>query len=154
MGKRSGALEHLAQEMADTQGELEAKAAQLREVAARMRRGLRLKIRSGELQQIAKEMTQVLEDKVENIREKVRRGLLRAHRTGELHELLGELDELADVVPTLETATPLLPEPGPAPSRQGRQDTQARLPAERRRWAEMTSSDSDPDTRQALVQAH
>merc|ERR1712187_802087 len=139
-------------EMADTQGELEVKAAQLKEIAARMKRGLRLKSRSGELQQIAQEMAQVLENKVEHIRAKVLRGLLRAHRTGELHELRGELDELADVVPTLELATP--PLPGPAPSQSGRPVVQAKLPTTRRRWAEMTSSDSDPDSRQARAQVN
>ena len=51
----------MADEMGATSAALEVKAAQLREVAAKMRRGLRDAKRSGELERIACEMKLVLE---------------------------------------------------------------------------------------------
>merc|ERR1712176_1674 len=81
---------------------------------------------------------QELETKMEDIRAKVRKGLIRAHRTGELHELRGELDELADAVPTLESRDYAGATSWASPM--GVEST-------RKAWGEMTSSDSDGDPR-------
>eukprot|EP00927_Polykrikos_kofoidii_P040856 TRINITY_DN34850_c0_g1_i1.p1 TRINITY_DN34850_c0_g1~~TRINITY_DN34850_c0_g1_i1.p1 ORF type:complete len:1085 (-),score=168.92 TRINITY_DN34850_c0_g1_i1:233-3487(-) len=121
--KRSGELERLAGEMGDAHQELEAQAVHLRTVKS-----------SGELERVAGALTQVLDRKALTIGGKLRRGLLRAHRAGELHELRGELDELADVVPDPETHNVA--------------STSCVARTVRRRWSEMTSSDSDADTRQ------
>ncbi|CAE7245856.1 INPP5E [Symbiodinium microadriaticum] len=117
--KRSGELQFLAEEMESAQRKFEAKAAQFREISARMRRGVVNAMRSGELERLVGEMTEVLETqamgkalvlsclpmsrKAESIRTRVRKGLLRAHRRGELEDLRQELDELADEVPSMRT---------------------------------------------------
>ena len=59
--KRSGELQFLAEEMESAQRKFEAKAAQLREISARMRRGMVNAKRSGELERLVGEMTEVLE---------------------------------------------------------------------------------------------
>ncbi|CAE7762844.1 syj1, partial [Symbiodinium necroappetens] len=85
--KRSGELQFLAEEMESAQRKFEAKAAQFREISARMRRGVVNAMRSGELERLVGEMTEVLETQAESIRTRVRKGLLRAHRRGELEDL-------------------------------------------------------------------
>lgn len=126
--KRSGELERLAQEMADMQANLEAKAAQLREIAQPAQAECQ-----HSLARIAGQISQVLETKAPKMRERARNGLIRALRAGELQELCGELDELADAVPMLE----------------GNEATAVKPPRRtitKKRWAEMTtSSDSDFD---------
>ena len=88
--KRSGELQFLAEEMESAQRKFEAKAAQFREISARMRRGVVNAMRSGELERLVGEMTEVLETqamgkalvlsclpmsrKAESIRTRVRKG--------------------------------------------------------------------------------
>lgn len=135
--KRSGELERIAQEMADAQAKLQVKAAQLQDVANRLRRGLLDAKRSGELERIADEMTQMLDTKEDNIRERLRKALLSAHRAGELAELKGELDELMDQVPMMEEALG-----------ENRRSPDFIQPKSSKKWADMTtSSDSDADPR-------
>merc|ERR1711948_80207 len=79
-------------------------------------------------------MAQELEVKMDTIRGKVRKGLIRAHRAGELQELRGELDELADAVSAM-------------PSTENGIDF-SQIGDAAKRWAELpTSSDSDFDPR-------
>ena len=59
--KRSGELQFLAAEMESAQRKFEAKAAQFREISTRMRRGMVNAKRSGELERLVGEMTEVLE---------------------------------------------------------------------------------------------
>merc|ERR1719198_1063164 len=101
--KRSGDLEQMAREMEATQVALEAKAAQLTDVAQRLRTGLRDAKRSGQLERLADEMARLLESESISVpvRQRLREGLLRAHRAGELRELVGELGELADIMPSM-----------------------------------------------------
>lgn len=146
--KRSGELERLAQEMGDAQAKLETKAAQLRDIASRLRRGLLDAKRSGELERIAGETTEMLETQAKTIRVKIMKVLLRAHRTGELAELRGELDELSDVVPmpSPEEVSAALATRSISPGRVVPTASSVnRLvpPGMRRRWSELTSSDSD-----------
>eukprot|EP00933_Yihiella_yeosuensis_P080696 TRINITY_DN94161_c0_g1_i1.p1 TRINITY_DN94161_c0_g1~~TRINITY_DN94161_c0_g1_i1.p1 ORF type:complete len:958 (-),score=207.50 TRINITY_DN94161_c0_g1_i1:255-2750(-) len=139
---RSGELAHLAEEMDEAQKKFEAKAAQLRMISKEVSGN------TGELVRLAGEMEQVLETQVETIRSRVRNGLLRAHRAGELWDLRDELDELADEVPEI----------GMNSSCHGSQSPERRrgLPwnagkADRRRWCDMTSSDSDHDPSRGQV---
>ncbi|CAK9101330.1 unnamed protein product [Durusdinium trenchii] len=99
--KRSGELQLLAEEMDSAQKKFEAKAAQFREISAKMRRGMMNAMRNGELERLVGEMTEVLETQAESIRSRVRKGMLRAHRRGELQDLRQEFDELADEVPSM-----------------------------------------------------
>jgi len=158
--KRSGELERLAQDMGETQAQLERKALQLREIAARMARGLRAARRSGELERIAAEMTHEPDAGLDdNIHGRAFTALIRAYRAGELQMLRGELDELADVVPTTLEPAPTSGKPAGASSSSclllpehtqrcrvhgGPATTTVRKGSieKRRRWAEMTSSDS------------
>ena len=64
--KRSGELQFLAEEMESAQRKFEAKAAQFREISARMRRGVVNAMRSGELERLVGEMTEVLETQAGN----------------------------------------------------------------------------------------
>lgn len=119
--KRSGELERLAQEMGQTQQELNVKAVELREWSAGQKQGS-----SDDLHRIAGEIERVLDSTTEQIRSKLARSLLRAHRTGELQELKGELDEMVDTVPQTMAA------------RAAYSGDRSR-----RRWAEMTTSESE-----------
>jgi len=143
--KRSGEVELLAEEMGDTQAKLEKTALELREMVMGDRQ-------TDALKRLAGEMEQVLDGKMKTIRDKARRSLLRAHRAGELHELRGELDELADVVSTL---TPKDAGTGSSSmSAAAGRATAGALAAcssgigRGKRWSDMTtSSDSDLDPR-------
>ncbi|CAK9022422.1 unnamed protein product [Durusdinium trenchii] len=72
--KRSGELQLLAEEMDSAQKKFEAKAAQFREISAKMRRGMMNAMRNGELERLVGEMTEVLETQAESIRSRVRKG--------------------------------------------------------------------------------
>merc|ERR1712046_92109 len=147
--KRSGELERIAQEMSEAQDQLEEKAAQLKEIAARMRKGLLDARRSGELERIAREATQMLDSNALTIGERLRKGLLRAHRTGELEMLRWELDELDDLVPALES---LQSSPDAQELKKDRRVLLNRTRAAGQRWSELaTSSESDFDPRQKLA---
>lgn len=145
--KRSGELERLAQEMADTQAKLEDKATQLREIAAKMRRGLRGAKRSGHLENIAAELAQEFNDKAKALRGRVTRSLLRAHRAGELRELRDQFDELADDVP-MPPVLPAVAASGGSPVAAAAAAAAAASP--RRHWSEMTSDSSDADARRQM----
>eukprot|EP00439_Symbiodinium_sp_Y106_P051136 s3417_g6.t2 len=110
--KRSGELQFLAEEMESAQRKFEAKAAQFREISARMRRGVVNAMRSGELERLVGEMTEVLETqarpgralgrreleglgpcallarKAESIRTRVRKGARAARKSGQVSNLL------------------------------------------------------------------
>eukprot|EP00913_Durusdinium_trenchii_P017966 g16884.t1 len=158
----------ICQEMDSAQKKFEAKAAQFREISAKMRRGMMNAMRNGELERLVGEMTEVLETQAESIRSRVRKGMLRAHRRGELQDLRQEFDELADEVPSMTGCEPLSPmklcagsdsdeakkKEEDLSSNEG-SDAEKSAPAlsswqpkaaPRKRWADMTtSSDSDMD---------
>eukprot|EP00406_Dinophysis_acuminata_P062562 CAMPEP_0179284182 /NCGR_PEP_ID=MMETSP0797-20121207/38556_1 /TAXON_ID=47934 /ORGANISM="Dinophysis acuminata, Strain DAEP01" /LENGTH=105 /DNA_ID=CAMNT_0020992951 /DNA_START=29 /DNA_END=343 /DNA_ORIENTATION=- len=86
-------------------------------------RGLLESKKSRELERIADEMAEQLQTRADPIKSKIRKALLRAHRAGQLLELRGELDELADSVPVQ-----MRPPSGTPPNK---------------RWVDIASSDSD-----------
>ncbi|CAE8706480.1 unnamed protein product [Polarella glacialis] len=160
--KRSGELQLLAEDMDAAQQQFEAKAAQLRDVATRMAERMRDAQRSDELRLLADEMTQVLDTQVETIRSRVRQGLLRAHRAGELQDLREELDELADEVPSTLEPSPHTRNREAGKLLRFQRGGKARGPeatgglghdasGTRKRWSEMTSSDSDREARSPSV---
>lgn len=140
------------EEVDDAQKMLEMDALQLRRLMRRAWQGMVATTRNeAEVERLADEYAAQLQTKAEALKKKMRGGLLRAHRAGELLELKEELDEIADSVPHLPQGQGLdsysgSPQGGAAAASDAGvpwPPFQAPVSLSRRRWADMTSSDSD-----------